>query len=162
AGGHRGGPMHGGCGASQAGFAHSGMDMGGGMARYLKRLNLSEAQRDQVFTIMNTQAPTQRDNMKAVQKAQSDLRDLTTAANFDEATAKQLAGAAGAAMGEMALSRAKTTRQIYDVLTPEQRQKLAEMKAQWTRQRADGTRSKWRGDGPCWMDGDAPRPQRAS
>ncbi|MCL2344270.1 MAG: Spy/CpxP family protein refolding chaperone [Desulfobulbus sp.] len=138
------GAMRGGCDmGGEAGFAHPGMG-GDGLPRYLHRLNLSEAQRDQIFAIMHAQAPTLRNNMKAVVKARSDLRALTTAPDFAEAKARELADAAAAAMGEMALNRAKTERQVFEVLTPEQRQQLTEMrielKAERPRQRGDGPR----------------------
>lgn len=123
------GMMRGGCGimGAKAGFAQPGMG-GDGMPRYLYRLNLTEAQRDRIFDIMHAQAPTQRANMKALYKARSDLRVLTTTADFSEAKAKEQADAVAAATGEMALNRAKTERQVIDVLTPEQRQQLAELK----------------------------------
>jgi Spy/CpxP family protein refolding chaperone len=135
------GPMHEGCGfGGEAGFAHPGMGGEGGMHRYLHRLNLTEAQRDRVFDIMHAQAPTLRNNMKALRQAHTDLRALTLAPDFSEARAKELADAAAAAMGEMALNRAKAARQMIEVLTPEQRQQLAEMKAEDPRQSGDGPR----------------------
>lgn len=148
------GPMNGGCSAmgAKAGFAHPGMG-GDGMPRYLHRLNLSEAQRDRIFDIMHTQAPVLRNNMKTLYKAQSDLRALTALPDFSEAKAKELADAVAAATGEMALNRAKTERQVIDVLTPEQRQQLAEMKAERPRQR---------GDGPHRPGGEAGRPMRGA
>ncbi len=148
------GPQRGGCGAmgAHAGFAHPGMG-GDGLQRKLHRLNLSEAQRDRIFDIMHAQAPILRNNMKALHKAQGDLRALTAAADYSEAKAKELADAAAAATGEMALNRAKAERQVYDVLTPEQRQQLAEMKAERPRQR---------GDGPRRPGGETPRPMRGA
>ncbi|MDR1995755.1 Spy/CpxP family protein refolding chaperone [Azonexus sp.] len=125
------GPMRGACGGmgAQAGFAHPGMG-GDGMPRYLYRLNLSEAQRDRIFDIMHAQAPTLRNNMKTLYKAQSDLRALTAAPDFSEAKAKELADAVATATGEVALNRAKIEHQVVDVLTPEQRQQLTELKAE--------------------------------
>lgn len=147
------GMMHGGCDGMgmKSGYGHPGMG-GDGMPRYLNRLDLTEAQRDRIFDIMHAQAPIMRNTAKAMQKAQSDLRDLTAAPDFSEAKARELANAAAAAMGEMALNRAKTERQVFDVLTPEQRKQLAELKDR-PRQRGDGTR------GPA---GDGPRPMRGA
>ena len=150
------GMMHGGCDGmgAKASFGHHGMG-GDGIPRQLRRLDLTEAQRDRIFDIMHAQAPTMRNTAKAMQKAQSDLRDLTAAPDFSEAKAKQLADAAAAAMGQMALNRAKTERQVYDVLTPEQRKQLAEMKP-------SGDRPRHRGDGPRGPDGDGMRPMRGA
>jgi protein CpxP len=148
------GMMRGGCDGMgvKAGYGHHGM--GGDMPpRYLKRLDLSETQRDRIFDIMHAQAPIQRNTAKAMHKAQSDLRALTAAPDFSEAKAKELADVAAAAMGEMALSRAKTERQVFEVLTPEQRKQLAELKADRPRQRGDGPR------GPA---GEGQRPMRGA
>lgn len=148
------GMMHGGCDGmgAKAGFGHHGMG-GDGLPHHLHRLDLSEAQRDRIFDIMHAQAPAQRNAMKAMHKAQNDLRDLTAAPDFSEAKARELADAAAAAMGQMALTRAKTERQVYDVLTPEQRKQLADMKTEHPRRHGDGPR------GPA---GDAPRPMRGA
>jgi Spy/CpxP family protein refolding chaperone len=147
------GMTHGGCDGMgmKSGYGHHGMS-GDVMPRYLKRLDLTEAQRDRIFDIMHAQAPIMRNTAKTMQKAQSDLRDLTAAPDFSEAKAKELANAAAAAMGEMALNRAKTERQVFDVLTPEQRQQLAELK----------DRPRQRGDGPRGPAGDGPRPMRGA
>ncbi|MDR0776382.1 MAG: Spy/CpxP family protein refolding chaperone [Azonexus sp.] len=149
------GAMYGGCGGmgDQAGFAHPGMG-GDGLPRYLYRLNLTEAQRDRIFDIMHAQAPTLRNNMKAVYKARSDLRALTTAPDFSEAKAKELANAAATAMGEMALNRAKTERQVIDVLTPEQRQQLAELKTEAPRRPDNWSRVGMGRNAPVFQDFD--------
>lgn len=150
------GMMHGGCDGMgmKSGYGHPGMG-GDGMPRYLNRLDLTEAQRDRIFDIMHAQAPTMRNAAKAMQKAQGDLRDLTAAPDFSEAKASELANAAAAAMGEMALQRARTERQVFDVLTPEQRKQLAELKT-------TGERPRQRGDGPRGPAGDGPRPMRGA
>jgi len=148
--------MHDGCDGMgmKSGYGHHGMG-GDVMPRYLKRLDLTEAQRDRIFDIMHAQAPTMRNTAKAMHKAQGDLRTLTAAPDFSEAKAKELADAAAAAMGEMALTRAKTERQVFEVLTPEQRKQLAELKT-------SGDRPRQRGDGPRGPAGDGPRPMRGA
>lgn len=153
------GMMQGGCDGmgAKAGFGHHGMGMGGdAMPRHLNRLDLTEAQRDRIFDIMHAQAPIMRNTAKAMHKAQSDLRDLTAAPDFSEAKAKELADAAAAAMGQMALNRAKTERQVFDVLTPEQRKQLADLKASGDRPRHQ------RGDGPRGPAGEGQRPMRGA
>ena len=95
---------------------------------YLRGLNLSEAQRDKVFEIMHGQAPLMRDKAKAQQKVEDDLRKLAAAPDYSEAKARGLGEALGKSVAEMALARAKTDRQIFEILTPEQRRQLAESK----------------------------------
>ncbi len=137
---------HAGCGS----FAgHGGPGMGGEMMPpHLHGLNLSEAQRDKIFEIMHAQAPAIREKAKAMRKADDDLRALASADDYSDAKARALADTAAKAMSEITLARARTERQVFEVLTPEQRKQLAEMKA-------SGGPGRGRGDGPRGMGGDA-------
>jgi len=113
-----------------------GFDLGDGMDREemagadgwvpppLRMLQLSEAQEDKVFAIMHAEAPQARDLGKAVRNAHRGLHELATSAKYDEAKAKGLADSLGKALSEAALLRARTHHQIYEVLTPEQRDAL--------------------------------------
>ena len=145
----QGGPRGAGgeCGAmdGRGHYGRHGGDMGhaGRMGpHYLRGLNLTEAQRDKVFDIMHAQAPLMRDMAKAHQKAEDELRKLAAGPDYSEAKAKALGDALGKSVGEMAMARAKTDRQIFEILTPEQRQQLAEMKpaAKGPRNAADAPR----------------------
>lgn len=121
--GHAGGPW--GCGGGMPGKLAMGGDM---MPPYLHGLNLSEEQRDKVFAIMHAQAPAMRDKAKAVQKAEDDLRTLAVGQDYSEAKARTLADAAAKTMEEISLARTKVDRQVFELLTPEQRKQLAERK----------------------------------
>ena len=129
-GGHHGG-QHGGhdsCGP----MSHKGigfpMAEGGMLPPHLRSLNLTEGQQDKVFEIIHSQAPLMREKTKALRKAESDLRVLSAAPEYSEAKARSLADATAKVMSEMTMARAKTERQIFEVLTPEQRKQLAELK----------------------------------
>lgn len=124
-GGHGG---HAGCGMEAHGGAGHPMMGGNMMPPHLRGLNLTEAQQDKVFEIMHAQAPVMRDKAKALRKAESDLRALTSAADYSEAKARALADSAAKALSELTLARARADRQVFEVLTPEQRKQLAEMK----------------------------------
>lgn len=125
--GHQGAPgaCHGGDGKASHGRHASGGEMG---PHYLRGLNLTEVQRDKVFEVMHAQAPLMREKAKAHQAAEAELRKLAAGPDFSEAKARGLADNLGKSVAEMALTRAKSDRQIFDILTPEQRQQLAEMK----------------------------------
>jgi protein CpxP len=119
-----------GCGMA-GGFAHGDMmdreEMAGAdgwVPPSLGRLQLSEAQEDKIFAIMHAEAPQARELGKAIRNAHRGLHELATAAKYDEAKTKVLADALGKALSESALLRARTHHQIYEVLTPEQRQAL--------------------------------------
>jgi len=95
--------------------------------RLLRGLNLSEAQRDQVFQIFHDQAPAFHEQMKQVRQAREQLMSLARSDGYDEARARQAADGLGKAESAMALLRVQTMRRVRDILTPEQRAKADEM-----------------------------------
>jgi Spy/CpxP family protein refolding chaperone len=119
--------------------AHAGHHgMGGEFSpRYLRGLDLTEVQRDKLFEIMHAQAPAMWEKGKALSKAEDDLRKLASAPDYSEARAKAAADAVGKATFELTLAHARTERQVFEMLTPEQRQQLTEMKASPERPRAE-------------------------
>lgn len=118
--------------AMQAHQMHGGGMERGGM-RMLRGLDLSEAQRDQIFKIFHDQAPAMRERMKAARAAHEELRKATTAANFDSARVRQAADAVGKAHADAAYARAETMSRALAVLTPEQRTKLEQRREQGPR-----------------------------
>jgi Spy/CpxP family protein refolding chaperone len=122
-GGWRGGEM-------QRGGRHHASDM-----RMLRGLDLTEAQRDQIFEIRHAQAPAMRAQMKAVHAARKDLRELALAPQYDAAKAQASADALAKATSQMALMRIDAMRKMLAVLTPEQRKTLDERRAQWQARR---------------------------
>ena len=105
-----------------------GMHHGGGRMRQMEMLGLSEAQKDQIFKIRHDSVPAMREQMKQVRKASDELRQLAMADKFDEAKARQLADQQAKAMSNMAVMRAQTANRVRQVLTPEQRQKMDQMR----------------------------------
>lgn len=106
---------------------HQGHQMRGHHGdRWLRGLDLSQDQQDQIFKIRHDQEQAVYDQKKALKAAAGTLRDLGRADSFDAAKAKQAADALGQAQGQLALLRAQSMAQIRAVLTPEQRQQLAE------------------------------------
>ncbi len=93
---------------------------------YLIGVRLSEDQEDKVFGILHAAAPEMREHSKAVRKAREALRELGQSAGYDAGKAASLAQALGSAEGQLALLRARTDREIFLLLTPEQRTRAAE------------------------------------
>ena len=129
-----GGPGDGPMAGSRGGFAHHGscagapMMAGEGMGlHYLHRLNLTEAQQDKVFEIMHNQAPAMREKGKVLRKAEEALHGLTQSGDYSEAKGRAAADTLGKAVADLTLLRVKTERQIYDLLTPDQRKQVEEM-----------------------------------
>lgn len=104
-----------------------GMKHGMGPMMHLRALDLSEAQRDKIFSIMHGQAPVMRDKHKAIRKAREELKTLAHGEGFDAAKARAASDALGKAVSEMALLRVQTHAQVHALLTPEQRKKAEEM-----------------------------------
>lgn len=109
------------------GMHHAGMGKSS-MPHYLKVVDLTEAQKDQVFTIQHAQAPKMREQHKAQYKLMQEMRATTQADQFDEAKAKSIANQMAALNQEKILARAQTQAKIFALLTPEQRIKAREFK----------------------------------
>jgi len=109
------------------------------MMHMLRGLDLTEAQRDQIFQIRHAQAPAMREQAKQLRAARKDLRELAMAPEYDAAKAQASADAMAKAMATMALMRVESTRKVLAVLTPDQRKKLDERREQWKARR--GARS---------------------
>jgi periplasmic protein CpxP/Spy len=107
-------------------FAEPGMGGGGLWMHGLRRLDLTEKQRDQIFQIVYAQEPAMRDLFKTLRKDRDALRGAAMAASYDEARVRSLADGQAKAQSDLAVMRAETLHRIYSVLTPEQKQKLAE------------------------------------
>lgn len=138
-GGSHGAPN--GCGGAEMPGKVGQRGPGERMPPYLRGLNLSEAQRDKVFAILHAQAPAMRDKAKVVQRVETDLRGLAMSPDYSEAKARSLADVSARAMAEMTLARLATDRQVLEVLSPEQRKQVAEMKSEREVVRGDGPRA---------------------
>ncbi|MDD2885545.1 MAG: Spy/CpxP family protein refolding chaperone [Dechloromonas sp.] len=105
--------------------------MGDGMPlmHQLRRLDLSEAQQDKVFEVMHQRMPEMRTQMRELQKNEQALRDLRQAPDFNEAQARTLIDQISRQRADMEMSRLQSERRVLDLLTPEQRQTLAERPA---------------------------------
>lgn len=93
---------------------------------YLMGVNLTEEQQDKVFSILHAAAPEFREHMKAARKAHDALRDLGQSVTYDNGKAATLAQAAASAQSQVELLRTRVDHEIYMLLTPEQRARIAE------------------------------------
>lgn len=102
----------------------------GGMTRMFKHLDLSEAQRDQLFEIRHNQRPAMREKMKELRQSRSALRELAAAESSDEAKVKAAAEQQSRVRAELIVMRTEAMHTMLQVLTPEQKQKLSEKRQQ--------------------------------
>ncbi|HYX65446.1 MAG TPA: Spy/CpxP family protein refolding chaperone [Burkholderiales bacterium] len=92
----------------------------------LRGLDLTEAQRDQVFKIFHEQQPAMREQMKAIGQARRDLAQAATGDQYDANRVQAAAEAQGKAVTQLAVLRAQTMQRVSQLLTPEQRAKVKE------------------------------------
>jgi Spy/CpxP family protein refolding chaperone len=127
--------------APEGGQPHGGMqhmrhhgggggDGDGREMRGLQALNLTEAQRDQIFKIRHDQAPAFRDQMKKMRASREELQKLARADKFDPAAVRRAADTQAKAVSDIAVMRVQAASQVRQVLTPEQRTKLDQMRDQ--------------------------------
>lgn len=106
---------------------HGPMGMGGGGPEMMLRgLDLTEAQRDQIFKIHHDQAPAMYEQTKLMRRAREELMQAGKADRFDEARARQAADSLAHAVSAMAVMGTQTMNRVRAVLTPEQRRRLDE------------------------------------
>jgi Spy/CpxP family protein refolding chaperone len=92
--------------------------------QWLRDLDLSEAQQDQIYMVIYEREPAMREQMKIVHRAREELDKLASAPRFDPVLGRKVAEAGAKAQVEIALLRAETMNRIRGILTPEQRAKL--------------------------------------
>jgi periplasmic protein CpxP/Spy len=111
----------------------------GGAAMGLRGLDLSDAQKAQVKQIMSAERPTLKPLMQQEKQDRQQMTALVRGGSFEEAKAMPIAAQEAQVHSQIAVERAKIEAQIYQLLTPEQKSKLAEREArrgQWAQQHA--------------------------
>ena len=82
-----------------------------------RQLNLTEAQRDQIFKIHHDQAPAFREQMKKVRASRESLQTLARADRLDDAAVRRAADAQAKAISDLAVMRVQTANKVRAVLT---------------------------------------------
>ena len=83
---------------------------------------------------MHDLAPALREKAKEASKAHYELQTLVFSDKYDEARVRTLSETSAQAMATLAQMRAASLNQIYQTLTPEQRNKADELKNRFDRQ----------------------------
>lgn len=121
------GPCQMGMGPMQRG---RGGPLGPMVMRGLRELNLTEEQRGQLKSVMDSH----KDEFKAIGKrmmaAREALGDLVTSDAADETAIRDQAAAIAVVEGDAALLRAKVHTEVFALLTPDQREKAKAMRGQ--------------------------------
>ena len=92
-----------------------------GPPAWLRELDLSEAQQEQVFRIFYQLTPVVRERILAARRAHEELEDLAIAVSLDSDRGRELFAAEAQALAEVADIRLHAMRSVYELLTIEQR-----------------------------------------
>jgi periplasmic protein CpxP/Spy len=117
--------------AAAAAFAQGGHGYGGpgGFHRMLKQLDLTSAQQDQVKAIWTKEKPTLQPLMEQMRQNHSAESALEAGGSFDEAKTRALATQNSQTMIELQVEHARIKSEIMEILTPDQKAKLAQIEA---------------------------------
>ncbi len=92
--------------------------------RFLKGIDLTEEQKDQIFAIKHAEVPKARERMKARHTLKQELMAMSD--NFNEGSAKVIADKLAAIESEGILARAQNHQKILNLLTPAQKKQVSE------------------------------------
>ena len=130
------------------GFKRGGHHRGGGMM--LRGLDLTDAQKTQVKEIMDASKAKVQPLRASMKANREKLRLATENGKFDEAQVLSIANENASVSAQLLVERQRTKAQIFNILTPEQREKSAQMKSQM-KERFKG---KGRGEGKRFRGGE--------
>jgi protein CpxP len=124
------------------GFGKRGGHHRGGHGMMLRGLDLTDEQKAQVKTIMQSSKEASKPLREQMKANRQKLQTLSDSGNFDQAQVQALADEQGKLTAQMIVEKEKVKSQISAILTTEQKAKAAEMKAQFKQKRAE-RKQKW-------------------
>lgn len=101
----------------------------GGFHHMLKQLDLTSAQQDQVKAIFAKEKPTLQPLMQQMRQNHSAMSALEASGPFDEAKTTALATQNSQTMIQLQVEHARIKAEIMQILTADQKAKLAQMEA---------------------------------
>jgi len=101
----------------------------GGFRHMLKQLDLTSAQQEQVKAIWTKEKPTLQPLMQQLRQNHSAMSALEASGPFDEAKTRALATQNAQTMIELQVEHARIKSEIMQILTADQKAKLAQMEA---------------------------------
>lgn len=96
----------------------------------LGKLDLTDAQRTDIHKLMHNRSDQGKLEHKALREKRMALQNATPGTNAYQSAANELAKAKASAASKRVLRHAKQQADIYQVLTPAQRTKLADLRTQ--------------------------------
>ncbi len=113
------------------------MKRGGGMGMMFRGLDLTDEQKAQMKAIRQASRETMKPIREQMKANRQKLQTLSESGTFDEAQVQAIAAQQGALSAQMIVEKERVKSQIFNLLTPEQKAKAAEMKAQFQQKRQE-------------------------
>ncbi len=104
---------------------------GGGMARALASLELTDEQKSQVKAILKDESPKVEPLVDELVRSKKALFDAVHARTFDEKAVRSAASASARATTDLAVERARMVSRFRDILTDEQQERLETIRRQF-------------------------------
>lgn len=123
-------------GGARHGFGRGGHHRGGGMM--LRGIDLTDDQKNQVKQIMEASRAKVQPLRESLRANRQKLRELTENGKFDEGQVQALAAEQGRISAQLLVEKERSKAQIFQILTPEQREKAAQMRQQMKERFKDG------------------------
>jgi Spy/CpxP family protein refolding chaperone len=112
-----------------AGFGHHGGGFGGMLGMMGDYLDLTDAQRTQMKAILAKDKPAIRPLMQQLAQGRQQMHQLESASTFDETKVRTLATQQSQTMTDLMVQRARINSELMQVLTADQKTKLAAFEA---------------------------------
>jgi len=106
------------------------MGPGGFSPRLLEQLGLTDDQRTQISALLDAQRTDTQSIHEELMQAHDAIRSAVQSSTYDDGEVVAQAVIVGQAMAELTMRQARTEWSIYQLLTAEQRTKLAELRRQ--------------------------------
>ena len=107
-----------------------GSDRAAAFLPSLRRLDLSDEQRERVRTVIGESRESARTTAREMRSARAALAEAATADGVDEAEIRSRAARVGTLEGDAAVQRARLYAAVRQVLTPDQRARVDEIEAE--------------------------------
>jgi periplasmic protein CpxP/Spy len=111
------------------GFGQRGGDFGNMLGRMGDYLDLTDAQRTQMKAILSKEKPTMQPLIQQLAQGHQQMRQLEEASSFDENQVRALATQQSQTLTELMVQKARIKSELVQVLTPDQKTKLAAFEA---------------------------------
>lgn len=115
---------------------------GRGMGRMFKQLDLTEDQKAQMKAIREQSRESTKSLREQMKANRQQLQQLTDNGQFNEASVAAVAQQQGQIHAQMIVAKEKVKAQMFNVLTAEQKAKVAQLKAE-RKQKMEERKAKW-------------------